>query len=142
MAAAGGVVSLDTIAQLDNLLIRSHPAIAYGYFEVLINLGDDYKFLVEETRLKSLANVVASTDYDFEFFNDFAEPVIDLLRKAREGLQNGTAETALHETFNDEALQNYIITYFRVRLCHWIEKALSLIILTGPYRRMDKDTRG
>lgn len=52
--------------------------------------------------------------YDALLYEDFADSMFDTLRKVHNALQTGDAETILHEDFNDEALQNYIITYLKV----------------------------
>lgn len=79
-----------------------------------MHLGDANKFLEEETRLRSLTNVVTSAGIDLMLFEDFADEAYDLLRKCRDTLNTANAETALIEAFNDESLQNYIITYLKV----------------------------
>ncbi len=47
-------------------------------------------------------------------YEDFADESYALLRKLMTGLQDGTAESVLFEAFNDDNLQNYIITHMRV----------------------------
>lgn len=90
-------------------------AIAYGYFETLIHLGDGHKFLEEETRLRSLINTCVAAGFEEMMIEDFADVTFDLLRKVANGMHDGTAEGILHEAFNDDMMQNYIITHFRVR---------------------------
>jgi ubiquitin thioesterase protein OTUB1 len=91
-------------------------AIAFGYYETLIHLGDANKFLEEETRLRSLSNVLNAAGYDEELYEDFADQVFSLLRNVAEGMQDGSAESILFDTFNNEEIQNYIITHFRVSM--------------------------
>ncbi|KAI7081307.1 hypothetical protein KC352_g41351, partial [Hortaea werneckii] len=100
-------------------------AIAYGYFETLIHLGDSNKFLEEEARLRSLSNVLNEAGYDALLYEDFADAMFDTLRKVHNALQTGDAETILHEDFNDEALQNYIITYLRTLTSAWMKTKQS-----------------
>lgn len=90
-------------------------AIAYGYFESLIHLGDSNKFLEEEARLRSLSNVLNEAGFDALLYDDFADAMFELLRNVHNSLHAGEADTVLHEAFNDEGLQNYIITYLKVR---------------------------
>ena len=87
---------------------------AFGYFETLIHLGDGNKFLEEETRLRSLSNVLNAAGYDAMLYEDFADETFELLRKVASAVQTGTAEDVLLETFNDETLQNYVITHLKV----------------------------
>lgn len=49
-------------------------------------------------------------------YEDFADEAFELLRKVSSALPEGNADVVLHEAFNDESLQNYIITYLKVRL--------------------------
>ncbi|KAI7457765.1 cysteine proteinase [Hortaea werneckii] len=100
-------------------------AIAYGYFETLIHLGDSNKFLEEEARLRSLSNVLNQAGYDALLYEDFADAMFDTLRKVHNALQTGDAETILHEDFNDEALQNYIITYLKTLTSAWMKTKQS-----------------
>ncbi|KAK5164317.1 uncharacterized protein LTR77_010012 [Saxophila tyrrhenica] len=96
-------------------------AIAFGYFETLINLGDGNKFLEEEARLRSLMNTCTAAGYDPSLLEDFAEETYTLLRKVANGMQDGTAENALHETFNDDYVQNFIITHIRTLTAAWMK---------------------
>lgn len=89
---------------------------AFGYFETLIALGDDNKFAEEEARIRSLSNVMSAAGFDTMLYKDFEDEFLDLMRKVASALQDGTAETVLLEAFNDDMLQNYIITHFRVWL--------------------------
>ncbi|KAI7223935.1 cysteine proteinase [Hortaea werneckii] len=100
-------------------------AIAYGYFETLIHLGDSNKFFEEEARLRSLSNVLNEAGYDALLYEDFADSMFDTLRKVHNALQTGDAETILHEDFNDEALQNYIITYLKTLTSAWMKTKQS-----------------
>lgn len=90
-------------------------AIAFGYFESLVRVGDPAKFQQEEVRLRSLANVTAAAGWDWSMVEDFADEMFDLLRKMSASLQTGDSESTLVDAFNDEGLQNSIITYLRVR---------------------------
>ena len=65
--------------------------------------------------------------YDALLYEDFADAMFDTLRKVHNALQTGDAETILHEDFNDEALQNYIITYLKVCLRNMLQRALANI---------------
>lgn len=90
-------------------------AIAYGYFETLIHFGDGHKFLEEETRLRSLINTCVAAGFEEMMIEDFADVTFEVLRKVANAIHDGTAEGILHDSFNDDLTQNYIITHFRVR---------------------------
>ncbi|KAK4539840.1 hypothetical protein LTR36_010301 [Oleoguttula mirabilis] len=96
-------------------------AIGFGYFETLIHLGDSNKFLEEETRLRSLSNVLNAAGFDSLLYEDFADEAFDLLRKVANALPAGNADVILHEAFNDEDLQNYIITYLKTLTSAWMK---------------------
>lgn len=89
-------------------------AIAFGYFETLIALGDSNKFLEEEGRLRSLSNVLTAAGFQTFLIEDFADETFDLLRKLSDALPSGGADELLLQAFNDELCQNYILTYLRV----------------------------
>jgi len=90
--------------------------VAFGYFETLIHLGDNNKFYEELARLRSLGNVCNQAGYDSFLYEDFAEETSDLLKKLMEALPVGNAEEVLLEVFNDDAVQNYLITHLKVSL--------------------------
>lgn len=89
-------------------------AIAFGYFEGLLHLGDSNKFLEEETRLRSLVNVMTTAGYDAFLFEDMADETFDLLRKLASSLHASNADALLIEAFNNEELQNSVITHLKV----------------------------
>lgn len=86
----------------------------YGYFEALIRNGDSNTFAIEEARLRSLGNVMQQAGYDPMLIEDFADETFTLLRELSNALATGNAETILDNQFNDEMVQNYIITHLRV----------------------------
>lgn len=89
-------------------------AIAFGYFETLIHYGDANRFLEEETRLRSSSNVLNMAGFDPMLYEDFADETFDLLRKVAQATQAGNAEAVLLEAFNDDTLQNFIMTHLKV----------------------------
>ena len=75
----------------------------------------------EETRLRSLSNVLNAAGFEPMLYEDFADEVFGLIRKVANAQQEGNAEDVLLEAFNDEMVQNYVITHFKVRhleVCH------------------------
>ncbi|KAK5130340.1 hypothetical protein LTR08_002180 [Meristemomyces frigidus] len=96
-------------------------AIGFGYFETLIHLGDSNKLLEEETRLRSLSNVLNAAGYGSLIYEDFADEAFDLLRRIANALPTGNADLVLHEAFNDEVVQNYIITYLKILTSAWMK---------------------
>ena len=90
------------------------PAIAFGYIEALVNNGEGNRFLEEETRLRSLSNVMSAAGFDSYMFEDIADVTYELLRKVASALQTGNAEDVVLEAFNDEETQNYVMTHLKV----------------------------
>lgn len=89
-------------------------AIAFAYFESLLKSGSKSMFLEEETRLKSLTNLMNIAGYDKWSYEDFADQTYDLLRKYMGKVGDPNAEALLTADFNDEGIQNCIITHFKV----------------------------
>lgn len=77
-------------------------------------MGDANRFAEEEARLRSLSNVLNAAGFDSMLYEDFADMLFDTMRKVAAGLQDGTAEDILFASFNDDEVQNYVITHFRV----------------------------
>ncbi|GAB7351899.1 hypothetical protein MBLNU459_g2441t1 [Dothideomycetes sp. NU459] len=96
-------------------------AIAFGYFEALLRHGDHAKFLEEETRLRSLSNLINLAGYDHTMLDDFADETYDLLRKCRGWINVPNAEDKLVHAFNDEGVQNSIITHLKHMTAAWMK---------------------
>ena len=108
----GGVSKLDCFASDTKRLY--HSAIAFAYFESLLRLGDKNKFLEEETRLKSLNNLMNIAGFDKWAYEDFADETYGLMRKYMGMVDAADVEASLVADFNNEETQNYIITHFKV----------------------------
>lgn len=90
---------------------------AFGYYEALIHHGDLNRFGMEEARLKSIAPLLTQTGFPPHMMEDFADETFGLLRDLANAMAEGLdAGSVLVEKFNDDMLQNYIITYMRVRV--------------------------
>jgi ubiquitin thioesterase protein OTUB1 len=86
------------------------PAVAFSYFETLLRIGDSHKFLEEETRLKSMRNILNDAGFQEHLYEDFAEDTIDLLRETAAATDDGVA---LLQAFNDSNRAMSIITYLK-----------------------------
>ncbi|KAG9956116.1 cysteine proteinase, partial [Aureobasidium melanogenum] len=95
-------------------------AVAFGYFENLFRVGDRTKFLEEETRLKSLGNVINMAGYSQFIWEDFADEIYALLRKCMSA-DSSNSEAFLLEHFNNEEIQNQIITYLKTLTSAWMK---------------------
>jgi ubiquitin thioesterase protein OTUB1 len=78
-----------------------------------LRIGDKHKFAEEETRLKSLDNILNQVGFQEYLYEQFAEDTYELLRDtaATIGLANGGA--LLLAAFNDDTRSKSIITYFK-----------------------------
>ncbi|KAK6439264.1 hypothetical protein LTR95_004520 [Oleoguttula sp. CCFEE 5521] len=95
-------------------------AIAFGYLERLLYIGDSGRVLMEEARLRSLNNVVASTGIDMFLVEDFAEEWFQLMRKLSIAVDQGNGDEVLAEAFADENVQNCLITHLRTLTTAWM----------------------
>jgi len=94
--------------------LTSVQAIAFCYFETLLRLGDRNKIIAEETRLKSLNNLLNSVGFQEYLYEDFVEDTIGLLRQISESIPVRDDGAALLASFNDVGISSGIITHFRV----------------------------
>lgn len=110
----------------------SFLAVAFGYYEALIHHGDLNRFGMEEARLKSIAPLMTQAGFNPTVIDDFADEAFDLLRELANAMAEGLdAGGLLVDKFNDDVVQNYIITYMRVRLSAEVSRpALTLLSLS------------
>ncbi|KAI4123969.1 MAG: hypothetical protein LQ347_005919 [Umbilicaria vellea] len=93
----------------------------FGYFEALLRLGDPMKILAEESRLKSLNNLLNSVGFQEEIYEDFVDETISLLRGTAASIPCHDDGAALLASFNDAGLSNAIITHFRLITSAWMK---------------------
>lgn len=73
------------------------------------------KILAEESRLKSLNNLLNSVGFREDIYEDFVDETVSLLRATAASIPCHDNGDALLTSFNDAGLSNGIITHFRVR---------------------------
>ncbi|KXT00572.1 hypothetical protein AC578_5219 [Pseudocercospora eumusae] len=96
-------------------------AVAFGYFEALIHHGDGNRFGMEEARLRSLGNVVLQAGFSQMVFEDFADTTYELLRELAIALnENQDAVALLLERFNEDVVQDYIVSHLRTLTAAWM----------------------
>lgn len=89
-------------------------AIAFAYFEKLIDLGDQAQIEGEVARLMSLGHMISNIG-GYEYHEDFAEEAHNLLREIAVNVANpGLARVILLQRFNDSSVEANIIYYFRI----------------------------
>ena len=67
--------------------------------------------------MRSLSNILNAAGFEPYLYEDFADETFDLMRRLMQTLQTGNGDEILLEAFNDDMLQNSIITHLRVRTC-------------------------
>lgn len=115
MVSVAGEV-LDSITDLlinGNLTVPI--AVIFGYFEALLRLGDKFKFAEEETRLKSLNNIL-NQFHPQDLYEDFAESAYELLQELAAAGSFDSGLATLQLAFNDDNRSKSIMTYIKV--CH------------------------
>ena len=90
------------------------PAIAFGYFEALVRIGDAAKIRTEAERLKSLNNLLDATGQEAFMYEDWVEVTLELLETTARNLSTQDNEAALLKAFNDQETANAITQHFRV----------------------------
>ncbi|KAK4983262.1 hypothetical protein LTR50_007340 [Elasticomyces elasticus] len=95
-------------------------AVAFGYFEALVHIGDAGKFLDEETRLRSLNNILNAAGQDPYVYEDFTDETFDLMRKISASLQTGNADATLLACFNDPVIEQSVIQHMRMLTAAWM----------------------
>lgn len=116
MASVAGVVSNNTAFDQRGRRTNNIPAVAFGYLERLLFIGDSAKFYEEEARLRSLSNVLNQAGFEPYLYEDFADELFTLIRSIANAIGEGNGDEVLMNAFNDESIQNYVITHFKVRL--------------------------
>lgn len=99
-------------------------AAGYSYFETLIRLRNKAQLEEEIARMKSLDNLLKTAGGFAEWvFEDMAEEVTALLRELADLIPQSIpqAERTLRERFNDKAVSDSIVYYFRLLASSWLK---------------------
>ncbi|KAF2674955.1 hypothetical protein BT63DRAFT_449942 [Microthyrium microscopicum] len=94
-------------------------AIAFCYYETLMRTADRVKFLEEETRLKSMQNILKDIGLQQHLYEDFVEDALELLKETASATDEGAALLA---AFNDFGRSQSIITFLKLLTSAWIQK--------------------
>lgn len=116
-SAAGGVHALTASSSgVERLTLII--AVIFGYYESLLRLGDKQKILEEETRLKSLHNILNQVGYQEYIYEIWADEAFLLLQEVAASIGQPDDEAALLAAFNDDNRSKSIMTYFKARSSH------------------------
>ncbi|KAG8534281.1 uncharacterized protein KY384_001125 [Bacidia gigantensis] len=89
-------------------------AIAFGYCEALLRIGDATKIRAEIERLKTLNNLLEATGQQEFMYEDWVEVTLELLGKMADNISAWSNETMLLQVFNDLESANAITQHFRM----------------------------
>jgi hypothetical protein len=137
-ASAAGVVS-KTASDEHRRRTNIIPAVAFGYLERLLYIGDTGKFYEEEARLRSLSNVLNQAGFESYLYEDFADELFTLIRSIANAITEGNGDEVLMNAFNDESIQNYVITHFKVRSCVYLPSMDALTRASDSHCSLDED---
>lgn len=108
--------------------LNCSQALAFGYFEALLNSTDRDAVARESARLKSYNNLLNVVGYDPDLYSDFVQETFDLLEVIAANVGSTDGEEKLVASFNDDGTSSSIITHFRVKTA---PKPLSQPCLVG-----------
>lgn len=89
-------------------------ALAFGFFEALLNFTDRGAIARESARLKSYNSLLSVMDYEPDLYLDFVEETLGLLDQIAANVGTTDGEEKLVASFNDDSISSSIITHFRV----------------------------
>ena len=116
MAAVAGEVCVLMIPSISysNIAAELLQALAFGYFETLIRLGDISKIRAEIERLKGCNRMLDVVGYSEDTYKDFTDETFELFEQLAANLPSNNSTALLLNTFNDEGLSAAITYHFRV----------------------------
>lgn len=98
----------------DAVKLNCYQALAFGYFEALLNSTDRDAIARESARLKSYNNLLNVVGYDPDLYSDFVQETFNLLDLIAASVGSTDSEEKLVASFNDDGISSSIITHFRV----------------------------
>ena len=113
---AGEVPSFSPLQSLFCLIQLTRPqALAFGYFETLLRLGNASKILQEATRFREFEALLHAVGIQ-GLYEDFIEPTTELLEQQASTLPNHDGGAVLLDIFNDDARSSQLTYSFKVGL--------------------------
>lgn len=101
-------------------------ALAFGYFEALLNSTDRDTIARESARLKSYNNLLNVVGYNPDLYSDFIQETFDLLDLIAANVGSTDGEEKLVGSFNNDGISSSIITHFRVNSNPYLLSQASL----------------
>ncbi|KAL2037943.1 hypothetical protein N7G274_009418 [Stereocaulon virgatum] len=96
-------------------------ALAFGYFEALLRIGDKAKVHTELTKLQNYIKRFESVGFPDFAYEDIVDVTFDLLRQTAASLPNSDGGAALLAAFNDVSTQNSLVYHFRLITAAWMK---------------------
>ncbi|KAL9101028.1 MAG: hypothetical protein Q9163_003670 [Psora crenata] len=96
-------------------------AIAFGYFEALVRVGNPKKTRGEAERLRSLNKLLDDTGQEAFMYEDWVELTLSLLEQTASASAGPDKEAALLKAFNDLDTANAITQHFRMITSAWMK---------------------
>lgn len=113
---AGEVPSFFPLQSLLCLIQLTSPqALAFGYFETLLRLGNASKILQEATRFRDFEVLLHAVGIP-SLYEDFIQPTAELLEEQASTLPNHDGGAVLLDIFNDEQRSSQLTYSFKVGL--------------------------
>ncbi|KAF5002908.1 hypothetical protein FGRMN_69 [Fusarium graminum] len=102
------------LRQLGLALIFLPIAIGFSYFEKLVESGDQAKIEGEVARLMSMNHLLGTVGC-YQYYEDWADEMFDLLREVAQNINNPQfAHALIHEKWNDRNVADSLIYYLRL----------------------------
>ena len=93
--------------------LRASKALAFGYFETLLRLGDAAKIREEAAKFRAFAALMHAVGNP-DLYEDFIEGTSELLEQQAATLPNHDGGAALLAIFNDEQRSSQLTYSFKV----------------------------
>lgn len=117
MATVAGEVRSSSLHQIFFYApgLKGSQALAFGYFETLLRLGDASKMLDEAARFRAFEALMHAVGIP-DLYEDFIEPTADLLEQQAATLPNHDGGAAVLAIFNEDAASSQLTYSFKVGL--------------------------
>ena len=118
--------------------LKGSQALAFGYFETLLRLGDAPKMLEEAARFRAFEALMHAVGIP-DLYEDFIEPTADLLEQQAATLPNHDGGATVLSIFNEDAHSSQLTYSFKVGLIWHVqtdfpESALLIRFSSSPVR--------
>ncbi len=131
MATVGGEVRSSSLLQslISAIKLRDPQALAFGYFETLLRIGDASKMVEEAAKFRAFEALMHAVGIP-DLYEDFIEPTADLLEQQAATLPNHDGGAALLAIFNEDRPSSQLTYSFKVGLVSdWLTISFESVLL-------------